>query len=316
MKSFLIKINLFASIILALFLTLEYIITQGLKKSTAPAFEKWNRLYDGKINADVLINGSSKALNQISPLIIDSILDVNSYNLGISGHDFYMQNSRYAVYLKHNKPPQLLIQIISNGTLSKRADLYHLAQFRPYLDDPIIRNTTTNYIGLTFFDYHLPFVRYFGDKKSIKEGFLSYFNCSAPIIEIPSYKGYYSYDLDWDDSFDRFVKYFPDGKTIPLTDTSIQLFKQLLIQQTSKSIVLVYPPTYHAAQGYINNRTEILALYQSLAKQHNVLLLDYSQHRLSKDNKYFYNSQHLNKKGAEIFSKELAVDIQVHFQSL
>lgn len=109
-------------------------------------------------------------------MIIDSVLGVNSYNSGISGHDFYMHYSRYALYKKPPKIPKLLIQIISNGTLSKRSDLYHLAQFLPYIDDPIIENTAQNYIALTFFDYYLPFVRYFGDKESIKEGILSYLN--------------------------------------------------------------------------------------------------------------------------------------------
>lgn len=316
MKRFIIKISLFSLIIVVLFGCLEEVITQGLKKSSAFTFAKWNALYEGNINADIIINGSSKALNQISPLIVDRVLGGNSYNLGISGHDFYMQNSRYAVYKKYNKTPKLLIQIISNGTLSKRPDLYRLSQFLPYIDDPIIKNTAQNYIGLTFFDYYLPFVRYFGDRESIKEGVLSYLDKSTPTIKKKIYKGYYSYDLDWDDSFDRFVKYFPDGKTIQLTDTSIQLFKQFIIQQPRKSLVLVYPPTYYVAQKYINNRSEIMALYKSIAKEHNILLLDYSQHSLTKDKKYFYNSQHLNKTGSEIFSRELAMDLLNHFQSL
>ena len=59
-----------------------------------------------------------------------------------------------------------------------------------------------------------------------------------------------------------------------------------------------------------------MALYKSIAKEHNILLIDYSQHSLTKDKKYFYNSQNLNKTGSEIFSRELAMDLLNHFQSL
>ena len=59
---------------------------------------------------------------QVSTIVIDSTLKVNSYNLGINGHDFYMQNSKYFAYTKYNTAPKLVVQIIGNGSLKKRTD--------------------------------------------------------------------------------------------------------------------------------------------------------------------------------------------------
>jgi hypothetical protein len=317
MRSFLIKVSCFSSIIILLFGSLELIVTQGLKKSTDSNFVDWNHLFEGKINADIIINGSSKALVQVSTIIIDSLLNVNSYNLGINGHDFYLQNSKYSAYSEYNTPPKLIVQVIGNGTLKKREDLYQLEQFLPYIDNPTINKVTQDYIGLTTFDYYLPFVRYFGNKKTIKEGFLSFFNASTTNNKVSKYKGYRPNELDWDGSFERFIKYSPNGRTIALTDSSIQLFKQFISQQKKKEIpiVLVYPPTYRKSQQYTNNRAEIMALYNSIAQKYNVPLLDYSQEPLTKEKSYFYNSQHLNKKGAEIFSRKLAADLKQYLPS-
>lgn len=316
MKRFLIKISLFSTIVFLLFLGLEFLISEGLKKSKKHHFADWNALFKGEINADVIINGSSKALVQVSTIVIDSTLKVNSYNLGINGHDFYMQNSKYFAYTKYNTTPKLVVQIIGNGSLKKRTDLYAFDQFLPYIDDPIIKEVTQDYIGLTSFDYYLPFVRYFGSKTSINEGLISFFECLKKKSDPHRYKGYRPNSAEWDGSFERFVRYCPNGKTIHLTDTSIQLFKKFLSYHKKEDIplVLVYPPTYDKSQKYINNRAEIMALYDSMAQEYNIPLLDYSKLSMAKDKTYFYNSQHLNRKGAELFSKKLAQDLQKYIQ--
>lgn len=316
MKRFILKISLFSTIVFLLFLGLEFMITEGLKKSKNYHFADWNALFEGKINADIIINGSSKAFVQVSTVIIDSTLKVNSYNLGINGHDFYMQNSKYFVYTKYNSTPKLVVQVIGNGSLKKRADLYQLDQFLPYINEPVIKEVTQDYIGLTSFDYYLPFVRYFGSKTTINEGLRTFFECFEKENDPHRYKGYRPNSSAWDGSFERFVKYSPEGRTIHLTDTSIQLFKQFLSyhQKEGIPVVLVYPPTYYESQKYINNRAEIIDLYVSIAQEYNIPLLDYSQLPITKDKAYFYNSQHLNQKGAEIFSKNLALDLQKHIQ--
>lgn len=314
MKRFLLKVGILVILLISLFYTLEQLITQGLKKSTSSIFIDWNRIYQGSIQADLIINGSSKAFVHISPKILDSILQLSSYNLGIDGHDFYMQHCKYSTYEHYNKKPKLILQVISHSTLNKREDLFEIEQFLPYLDDSIMQQTTKDYIGLNNFDYWLPFVRYFGHRNIIKEGLLSYFN--FPIDQGRyKYKGYAPNDFKWDNSFERFVKYFPKGKTIELSDVSIQKFRQFIEQQKNKNIpvVLVYPPTYYPSQQYINNRAEIMALYQTIAEEYQLLLLDYSQLPLTKEKTFFYNSQHLNQQGSEIFSQQLAKDLQKHF---
>ena len=54
---------------------------------------------------------------------------------------------------------------------------------------------------------------------------------------------------------------------------------------------------------------EIISLYQHFSEKYDIPFLDYSNDELSYSTKYFYNSQHLNRTGAELFTAKLADDL-------
>jgi len=316
MKKFLIKLSIFILLTLIVFYSTDVIITKGLKKNNSDMFIDWNRIYAGKINADLIINGSSKAMSNISPMILDTLLDVNSYNLGIDGHDFFMQKYKYDIYSNYNNSPNIIIQIVSNGTLNKRNDLYDMAQFLPYLEDSIMQNVTEEYEGLSYLDYSIPLIRYFGYPTIAIKGASSYFQVDV-VQKSAKYKGYLSVDREWDSSFDDFVRLNPNGIILDITDVSLQLFKLFIKEQKQKgvTIILVYPPTYIESQKYITNRNDIIDTYRSIASENNLLFLDYSNLFITKNKEFFYNSQHLNKKGTSLFTQILASDIKSLFSS-
>ena len=78
----------------------------------------------------------------------------------------------------------------------------------------------------------------------------------------------------------------------------------------SIGIILIYPPTYHESHRYIKNRDEIISLFESIANKNKIPFLDYSEDSLSYSTKYFYNSQHLNKNGGELFTEKICADIK------
>ena len=50
-------------------------------------------------------------------------------------------------------------------------------------------------------------------------------------------------------------------------------------------------------------------VYQELSQRYQIPLLDFSEMTFSSDTNYFMNSHHVNKKGANAFSTELAQSI-------
>jgi hypothetical protein len=59
------------------------------------------------------------------------------------------------------------------------------------------------------------------------------------------------------------------------------------------------------------NKDSIIAIYTDCAKKYNALFIDSSNDSLSKRKDLFYNSQHLTKKGSELFSLQLANKLKV-----
>lgn len=316
MKIFLKKIILFTSILVIVLIILDYSVTKGLKKSQSYTFNNLNKIFNSEINADLLVNGSSKALYQISPRILDSVLELNSYNLGMDGTEFIPQKMQFDLYLEHNKKPETIVQIVSNTTLIKKEELFEYMKFAPYLDENEIRKVTKQYKGFSFFDYYVPFIKYSGSPNIVINGLLNFINID--LKKDTKYKGYSEKNIDWDNSFNIFTAANKDGVTMQMDSKSTELFENYIIECKNKKIAifLVYPPTYSISHKYINNRAEIISYYSNISRKYEVPFLDYSNMTIAQSKDYFYNSQHLNKKGAELFSKKLSNDIKFQIQNI
>jgi hypothetical protein len=80
-------------------------------------------------------------------------------------------------------------------------------------------------------------------------------------------------------------------------------------------LVLVYTPKYIEGQKYIENRSEVMSIYNNFAQKYDLLLLDYSNDEISFDRSLFYNTSHLNKTGANLFTTKLAHDLKMRMHN-
>jgi hypothetical protein len=311
MKKFILKVLLYLLPIVMMAYVFDYVITSGLRKSRYNDYAVWNDIYAGQINADVIINGSSRAMVQLSPAIMDSVLQVNSYNIGFNGYGFLMQLLRNDIYRKHNHKPRMIIHEVDYGTFGKRDDLYENFQFFPYLDDVDLRSELSNYKGLNFFDYNVPLIRYYSYYKIVGFGvaeFFGLFNMRGSKV-----KGYQANSVRWDGSFEEAKASFANGFRAHQDSTSVVLFEEYIKSNKSDSIevVLVWMPEYIEGQKFVLNRDSVLNYFENLAGRHDLLFFNYSQDTICHSKDFFYNSRHLNKKGAEYFSRKFASDLNM-----
>jgi hypothetical protein len=308
MKLFLIKTVLFGLLLFAGAFVLDCMIGHGLKKSESADYVVWNDIIHSNINADVIMSGSSRSWVHISPKIIDSILSVNSYNIGIDGYPFNLQYARYQLYKKYNKDPELIIQIADATTLHVRKDAFEKLQFLPYMHEPLLHDALKE-IGFSIFDLYFPAIQYYADLNTIKTGLEELFNIRHEQSQL--YKGYQGMVQKWDgralekilQSGDS-IKACMDSSMIALMDSFLHHCKQKNIQ-----VILVFPPEYYKAIDYTADLQKLKNIYASFSKKYNYPFLDYSRDSLCYDTLYFYNAMHLNKQGAELFSIKLAHDI-------
>lgn len=305
MKRFLTHTLVFILVLLIVFSILDLLVSAGLRRSGHDDFAEWEDIVRGQVDADLVVQGSSRAFVHVSPAIVDTLMDLKSYNLGMDGYNFFMQRCRWDMYRKFNRKPKYVVQIVGNYTLDKRSDLYEYQQFFPYLHDPVIRKGTRHYEGLNFADYFIPFMRYFSQSDYVALGLRSLLKQGPRSSR--KYKGYLGRDRVWDGTFDEFKKTYPDGFILNFNPEIVDLFDTWLAECRAEGVVvfLVYAPEYIEVQSMMRNRDEMIALYQGLSGKHGFTLLDYSGHPISHEKEYFYNSQHLNRRGAERFTTDM-----------
>jgi hypothetical protein len=124
--------------------------------------------------------------------------------------------------------------------------------------------------------------------------------------------GFSPRDEKWTDDFRNFKAGNPKGVSFAIEPAGIQALEQLIdvCQKNGISLVFVYSPEYRGMQEMTNNRAEIFAEFHTLASRHHVPLWDYSEWKYDGDQDCFYNSQHLNAKGAALFSDDVATRLK------
>ena len=287
----------------------DYYLIKTLRKSKYKYFVVWNDLVSGKINSDIVVYGTSRARAHINSKILEDTLKLSTYNLGIDGYTFDMEYCRHELVLENNKKPSYIIQTLDYHMLGKIHDLYQYEQFYPYFDNKIILKTIKKYNGPNWWDYHLPLVRYYGSKKEIFS--------AINILLRPShnkgnrYKGFYNFNQVWTNDLEKAKK---SKKTIfqKIDKEAVALFEKLITDTKKRGIpmIFVYTPEHIEGQHFVSNRAEIMTFYKKIANKYNIPFIDYSADSMCYNKDYFYNSEHLNLKGANIFSQKLASDLK------
>lgn len=289
----------------------DWVLSMRLRQSRDGEFSVWNDIYRGNVNADVVVYGSSRAMVHMDPAIIMDSLNVRAYNLGINGHNFWLQYFRHLELLEHNTPPKFIIHSVDVFTLGLRPDLYNMEQFLPYMYfNEKIKRWTKPYRGYSNYDYYLPLIRYYGHYRTIgRELKSSMIRSSKP--DSARYLGYASQNLAWNDDLKRAKKKFADYR-IRIDTSSVKLFDQYLeeCKKSGIAVILVYTPEYIQGQEFVKNRDEIIAMFRGFSDKYNIPFLDYSDDSISYNKEYFYNASHLNRKGAERFTSKMMHDIK------
>jgi len=302
------------------FLVLSYPIDYGISYLISQSndcqgeFEVMNDIYNSRANCEVAIYGSSRAWVHINPAIISDSLNLSAYNFGIDGHNFWLQYLRNIELLKHNKKPKNIILSVDIFSLQKRVDLYNPDQFLPYmLWNSNIEKFTYSYIGYNKTDYYIPLIRYAGKTQALRTSIKIF------ITGIPKNKyrknGYLGMDRKWNTDFET-TKAKQKSYKIKLDQKSVALF-EVFIQECKKmniNLFLVYTPEYIEGQSFVSNRTEVMDIFKNLSKQYNLTFFDYSNDEICLDKNLFYNAIHLNKYGAEMFTKKLASDLKAQLK--
>jgi len=311
----LLRYVLFIVMIALVALTVINFLTERLlKKQKEDVFGKLNEIFSGEEYYDALFLGSSRTLVQINPHIVDSILNSNSYNLGILGISIIECKMLLNSYLKRHKPPQLLILNVDMFSLNihDTTSLFDFPIYFPYLDNPVVKKTMRNYTASSKIVSVLPFLKlaFYDDFK--KEMALKAFLHPKGNPENILYKGYAPKNLKW--KADSLISRF----TIQYTRYGFNILKEVLniCSENKIKTAVIYAPQSDELNQHLNNFSVYKNLIKEICTESNVEFYDYSSIQLTKNRNYFYNHSHLNSQGADVFTALLANEIKKKYKDL
>lgn len=311
MKKFILTVTYFFLPILILSMPLDYFFSKQLSESSKFAGGEnlvWNDIYDGKINDDIFIYGSSRAWVHISPQILEEKLGRTAYNFGFDGQNFKIQNLVHQEVMRYNSKPNYIIYSLDIFTFERKDEIYNNNQFLPYMFmNDNLRSYLSSYNGHSYYDYYLPMIRYAGKSHVIQQALKFSNNKAIGPFRIKGYKGQ---DALWNDDLKK-AKEKQSNLVIKIDSELVEDFKVFLDKCESDNIkvIFVYTPEYFEGQNFVSNRGEIISLYKKISENRQIPFIDYSDDILSTQKEYFYNSSHLNKKGSELFTKKLSEDL-------
>jgi len=305
------RIVCFFCLIVVLALVLDTVIYSGLRRIKTSGFGVSNKIVEGKINADIVISGSSRALTHYDPRIIQDRTGRTAFNIGLNGSQTDMQLARLKTYLRHNTKPSLLIFNLDLFSFqTTHGGVYDPGQYVPYLQEPAIYAALTRINPDVWKARFLPLYGYAVEDLRFTWllGMMGFFGWS-PVED--HFLGFKPRHLSWTDDFERFKEMNPDGVRFEIEPDGVREMEELLrlCREQGIAVLLVYSPEYTEMQALTANRAQVFARFEELSERFGVPLWDYSASPISSLKENFYNSQHLNAGGASAFSMDLAARI-------
>lgn len=296
------------------------LLLEGYKKSRDLNAELWLEVSSGKIDADVLILGSSRALLHYDCRVLEkAFFGKSCYTAGMDGGFVRSQLALLKVYLKYNKAPEIAIVDTDRIVLNRAGretvpPLYNPAQYLPYLHEQAVRR---------FFCAAEPSCRQlrwiplysvaFYGKAFWQPALMSFITPHAPMRE----RGFYPDYKKWDESFDVFKSQHRAGVFDAIDTEGLKTLQQIFDELKARGtrVVAVHSPEYYDLQKITINYLQAADTLRSFAARNHVLYWDFTSLRINRQTRYFKNSRHLNFDGAQIFSNLLAKRLQQHFKT-
>ena len=304
MKKFLKKLIIVSVIMLIIMNLLDMMITNNLHQSKATMIKGMNEVYFDSSNYDVVVMGGSRALVQYDTRVLDSMLNVNSYNAGVNGRGVISQIIKYRVFEKRHGKPKIILQTIDCFALGED-NRFEREQYLPFFFDKELFGMIKEREGYSEAERIIPLIRYAGYEQMIMEGL----GIPNKMPKSEMYKGYRPRNNSWDG------KGLANVKEIGFTNhpNAYSLFNEYLNDCYNKGIIVVfvYTPLYYRAQQKINRNSmkEMYKVFESFSELYNIPILSWWDSPICNDTANFYNATHLNASGAKKFSEELAQSI-------
>lgn len=280
------------------------VANKGLRHSSVDFYGKINADNDTSHHTNLLLVGSSRMLVHGNPQVMDSITGLNSYNYGLNAGSIRTWYNMMNNAIRHCKQAKAAVLNIDYKMFDTDSDPYKAAYYYPF------ENTgsfVTNDSGTTAFIHRVHFldISLYDDyaKYAAIDGLLRPGRAIAG-----TYKGFNPHT--------EFGGYEPvpagalKNNSIVCSENGFGLLDSCisLCRRNNVQLVFTLAPYFkeeHPAK-YYPDFDKIINRVKAVAAAENVPFFDFTGMEIAAQKELFYNVNHLNSKGAFIYSCALA----------
>lgn len=297
MRRFLLKIFVIVLCILAPLIIADYAMSKNYQNRNYYPFTTMTDIVEGRLDSDLWVLGSSRALVQYNPRILDSMLSISCYNLGMNAQFIVPELQCYYFAREYNEKPQYIILDMMWKTLTTEESFLPRYFYMPYINNLKVRKVLWRNSIFTKPYLYIPYYRFYTEHRT---------DCFYQNDTI-SFKGFCANNSNWNaidiEGLDT-INFRHETAAIELLNTFLTECHKENIK-----VILIHSPFYHKGFEKIHGNEEMIEMFRNISIKKNIPFLDYTNDPISYDTMNFYNNMHLNAHGANLFSAKLAHDL-------
>lgn len=295
MKKFLLGIVIFFTVMVAA----DYVFGKVMFYAESQSSSKnYHCMYEA--TEDILILGSSFAVRNLVPSVIEDSLDISCYNAGEAGNGAMVAWARYNMFIKNHTPKLILYTLTPDFDYVKSDDYSkYLNTVKPYYGYE--ESVTSMYNDVMIWSdcviLNSNFVRFnsYGAR-------LIYYWITKKHMGLKGYEPLYEIFTPYETEKEQ------ENKTFELDLLKMNYLDMLFADATKREIPIlcVLPPIFNENVSLYRYKEGFL-----LCEKYGIPVINHKYFEgITMNAQYFYDIGHLNDKGAKLYSSKICGDIQ------
>lgn len=250
-----------------------------------------------KVNEDILIFGSSRAIHHYNPLIISDSLGMSCYNCGQDGNGIILFYGLWQMIKQHHKPKMIIYDVSTSFDLFEgESNQRYLGWLRADYDRPGIKEIFSKIDSTEQYKMISMLYRY---NSKFMQNITDYVH---PLFVIEG-NGYLPLKGEMDTM--KIQKEGAGHNNPPYDYTKLKYLAKLIEDARDVKLYFVASPLWYGMNA------DTFKPINDLCSSNNILFIDFSNStKYVHNNTYFSDGSHLNSVGADEFSKDLIAEIK------
>lgn len=244
--------------------------------------------------ADVLVFGSSRAINHYVPKVIEDSLGMTCYNCGYHAQGIIFQYGRLRYILNRYKPKMVIYDVEYRFDLAKGDNERYLDMLKPYCSDTCIANFFKDYSWKEYMKNQSYLYRYNSNFISLSKNYLTHGTFSE--------NGYepLSKTMDYDVTMIEIPSVEADSIKLSY------LRKMIMTCKTNQiPLIMFISPRYDALSSVVHRPIK------DICQEYGIRCIDFFTDSFFQSHKEFFaNTTHLNDKGALEYTSRISCIIK------